>query len=166
MAPERLFHGGMRLYEKLDALFASRNVSLDDVARACGVGKTTVHSWVHPRKRGSPRLGAGLRLARYLRVPLEYLADDDQDEPAPGLSGQEEVVLAFVRQLGVPEAIRRLAHPTTTPEAVNPDPSPIMPSRRILVAGQDRTADATPTPLSAPEPAPAPGPPSARRKLP
>lgn len=182
MDDARLSACTMKLREKLNKLFDARRLTLDEVAAAVGVSKTTVHSWVsapvpesrtkakaaRPTKSGRPRKVAGpatprldvaLRLARLLGVPLEYLADDAQDEPrAVGLSRDEEVVLDMARTLGdYGEAKRRLMAAA----------SAASPARQQMVVPPSFTAgtgSSSSRPDSAPAPSPESVPDSAARK--
>ena len=45
-------------------------------------------------------VSAALRMARVLGVTLDYLADDDQDEPPAKMDEWEEKLLEAARELG------------------------------------------------------------------
>jgi hypothetical protein len=68
-----------------------------------------------------------LRIARSLRVPVEYLCDDDQTEPVETerLGPNEQTILVLARHLGAAEAIRRLARIEEPPYARVPIDGPI-----------------------------------------
>ena len=126
--------------DKLTALMAERNHSLNDVAGRVGVSTTTVHRWLDDRKPGEPTLGVALRLARLYGVTIDYLGDPAQAEPHAGPTAREEVILELVRALGESVAIRRLAELVREDEArrVNPGqvPAPAPLTRSIEVAGR------------------------------
>lgn len=102
---------GMRLHLKLHKYCAERGWDQSELLKQSGqpVSPSTMSSYWAGRTK--PSLDAALAFARALGLPLEYLADDDQDEPpgGPGLSEQEMVVLALSREMGMTTALRRLA---------------------------------------------------------
>jgi transcriptional regulator with XRE-family HTH domain len=61
----------------------ARRLSARAVAAATGVSPTTVVRWLDEADDAEPRLSQARTLAGLLGVPLEYLADDRQDAPAP-----------------------------------------------------------------------------------
>jgi hypothetical protein len=87
----------MKFAQKLQSLMDDRNLSFRDVAVRAGTSSTTVARWLDQA------------LARLLGVPLDYLAVDAQDKPAPGLSEEERTILDVVRSIGdTGEVLRRL----------------------------------------------------------
>lgn len=51
------------------------------LARVAGVSKQTMSLWLKGERR--PSIDEGLRMARYFKVPLDWLADDTADYPPP-----------------------------------------------------------------------------------
>lgn len=91
---------GMRFSEKLIKLCDAKGWLQSDLWRAVGrVSRTTVSSWFNDNSR--PDMDTALLVARALRVPLDYLADDSQDEPPAGLPDDEIAVLNQYRSLKV-----------------------------------------------------------------
>jgi transcriptional regulator with XRE-family HTH domain len=75
-----------------------------------------------------PDLESAMKIARALGVPLDYLADDAQDEPpASEFSEWEVAVVDFIRLMGLDkgEAIRRLATAPPVPARRVADPEPL-----------------------------------------
>ncbi len=97
--------------EKLTLLIATNGKSQTKLARETGLGQSAISEMTKGERR--PYMDQGLLLARALGVPLDYLADDAQDEPprGPELSDAELAALKMVRSLKLDEAevIRRLA---------------------------------------------------------
>lgn len=116
----------MRLNVKLQLLCSQRGWGQSDLLdRVGGIGKSTLSNWFNGRNK--PDLESSLRIARAFGVPLEYLADDELDEPppppSPPLSVDEEAILALIADLGLSrrEAIQRLARPLESgPAHVSP----------------------------------------------
>ena len=69
----------MQFVEKLKALVADKNKS--DLARRAGLSATAISDYL--LKGYIPRADKALALARALKVPLDWLLDDQQDWPAP-----------------------------------------------------------------------------------
>lgn len=105
----------MTLAEKLEKLIAERGWKQADLARAIDMGRSTVGNWFNSPSK--PDLDSALKLARVLAVPLDYLADDAQDDPPPGPDPALERLLWLVSTIGVEESIRRL---TQAPESRPP----------------------------------------------
>jgi transcriptional regulator with XRE-family HTH domain len=106
MGRARLLNGRMDLAKKLTRLFEARNLSYQDVAKHCGTNKTTVNNWVNHGL--SPKLSQARALATLLGVPLDHLADDAQDEPAPGPSERRIDIEKVIARIGEDEAYNRL----------------------------------------------------------
>ncbi len=98
----------MEFGKKLETLRAIRKASQGEVANAAGCTQASVSRW----ESGSsgPTLPQAIRIARFLSVPLDYLADDSADEPPVELVSTPEwiAVHEIVRELGPKEAMRRL----------------------------------------------------------
>lgn len=109
--------GDMKFVEKLDKLRKARGLSQSDLADAAKISQPRISEWRREESRG-PTLPVALTLARTLGVSLDYLADDAQDDPpAPAVTADEMKVIELVRELGVPEARRRLLQ---APAVVDP----------------------------------------------
>lgn len=105
-------YGEMRFSEKLDSWIRKRGRTQGAVAKEAGLSPSAISDMTAAKRR--PYLDQGLKLARALEIPLDYLADDAQDEPAaagPGLTADEERALWLIRELGLTagEVLRRLA---------------------------------------------------------
>jgi transcriptional regulator with XRE-family HTH domain len=99
----------MELKEKLPMLIRKRGLKQADVARITGIPAARFTDWKDPASGRTPTLEQALRVARALGVPLDYLADPEQDDPpAPALSDAEREIIAFVRRIGVETAWSRL----------------------------------------------------------
>lgn len=94
-----LVYGGMEFPEKLRDLLDSRRMAQADLGAAVGLQQSRISKWVNGK--GEPSLSQGLLLARALKVPIEYLADDKADKPSPELSEAERLILETVRALGL-----------------------------------------------------------------
>lgn len=71
----------VKFSEKLRKLTEAEQGSRAEIARRAGLKPSLLNNYVN---RGSaPMAGAALALARYFRVPLDWLIDDSQDPPAP-----------------------------------------------------------------------------------
>lgn len=94
----------MDFTEKLNKLLSENGLSQRDLVRILGdVSKDKVNRWF--TGRSVPDIKEGLRLARALDVPLDYLADDDVDvaEDATGAIEMQALV-DVAREVG-PEKI-------------------------------------------------------------
>ena len=102
----------MRLNEKLRKLCAERGVTnrkLADIVNASAekpVSASTAGRWL--TDQAVPSLREGYILSRHFGVPIEFLADDEADEPEPGLSEDQREILRIAARLGPERAINRL----------------------------------------------------------
>lgn len=105
----------MRFRDKLVRACDKRGWSQADLWREIGkaVSKNTVSRWW--KGEAEPWDDSAVRLARALRVSLDYLADDELDEEPrtavePAINPEDRVVLEVVHALGLSpdEVIRRL----------------------------------------------------------
>lgn len=86
----------MTFGKKLEKLLELRDVSQAWLARRVGTYAPRVNEWI--AGKGAPSLKVALEISRALDVPLEYLADDDQDSPIePELTVDERVILHVIR---------------------------------------------------------------------
>ena len=103
--------------KKLRKLIDDRDLSDSAVARAIGVASQAIGRWTtnksdikpgQPLRR--PTSSQMLKLARYFAVSMEYLSDDDMDEPDGPLNPDERAVIAAYR------VQRRIEGDSFTPE--------------------------------------------------
>lgn len=91
----------MEFAEKVNKLLAEKGLSQRALAGLLGdVNKDSVNRWC----RGSqmPDVKTALRLARVLGVSLDYLVDDQMDEPPTlGLTSEELALVEAAREMGV-----------------------------------------------------------------
>src|SRR5512135_1331206 len=100
-------NGNMELPEKLKSLMRRRGLSQTRLARLIGRHQTTVGAWC--RGVNCPTLEDGRLLADALGVPLDYLADDEADEPKPPeFTADERQLIRDARVIGIAEARRRI----------------------------------------------------------
>lgn len=100
--------------EKLSLLLDRQGLLAADLARELGTAASTVSNWLNGR--GSlPRPSNLLKIARFLDVPVEYLADDDATAPRPGLTEQQQRILWLAEIVGYDDAIHRLTASTAAP---------------------------------------------------
>jgi transcriptional regulator with XRE-family HTH domain len=134
----------MDLPAKIAQLMSRRRVSQVELASAAGMQQNSVSRVLNGKQR--LYLDQAKRIASYLDVSVEYLADDTLDVPPPptgpdGLTDDERHVLTIARHLGVREAIDRLLlhrvepptpadDPRITGRLLPPPGSPAGPARR------------------------------------
>ncbi len=133
------------MLDKIDHWLAKRKLTQAALEKGAGLAENRISKWRNATKL-DPRAGEVLRIARFLDVPVEYLLDDEMEEPMPhkpALSPAEELAVKMVRSLGLSEdaVIRRLtyspvehpiADPTPVPRVVvghNPSVEPTAPKR-------------------------------------
>lgn len=98
----------MRFDQKLSKLCRIKGWDQAALNKAAGdaVSPSTMSAYFLGRSRHS--MDVALRLARALNVDLEYLADDEMDEPAVNTNSEEAAILDIVRRLGYELASDRL----------------------------------------------------------
>lgn len=104
----------MTFVDKLQKHAALLKLAQKDIAHELGdLNPTTVNRWF--KGKAKPSFDEGFALARLLDVSLDYLADDDLDEPPPqapvdNFTRAERVIIDYCRasNLGLDEAMRRL----------------------------------------------------------
>lgn len=99
-------YGRMEFAAKLKKLMARKRFSQEEVAKHINVSQNLVSLWT--RGKSIPDMGQAAKLAAFLDVSLDYLADDTQDEPETGLSPAEAEILSISRTLGYDLAKARL----------------------------------------------------------
>jgi transcriptional regulator with XRE-family HTH domain len=97
----------MDMVAKIQHLLRDRGLHQAEFEPLAGLPKGRVSKWAGGQ--GEPTARQALRMARLLNVPLDYLADDDLDEPPPAsMTDRERQVWEVVRTIGPDEAWRRL----------------------------------------------------------
>lgn len=153
-----MVYGDMDFPAKLALLIAQRNTSQSRLSRDTGLSQSAISLMTKGEQR--PYLDQGLRLARALRVSLDFLADDDLDQPPrPELTDDERVIVSVVRAAGLSSdaAIRALWRARDDP------PGELTPGRviaeqelsastRAREAEQGRPAPSPPKPEPKPDP--------------
>jgi transcriptional regulator with XRE-family HTH domain len=128
----------MRFDEKLRRLCQRRGLTQAQLMRAVGASKSTMSNWFNGKNK--PDLETALKMARFLDVPLEYLADDALEEPPPGLSEEKRRALWLLDQMPLDEAIRRLmAVPQRPAAAPSVEPAAAPAGSRGHIAADQRT---------------------------
>ena len=90
----------MEFPEKLAKLIADSGMNQSRLSRHTGIAQSAISEMTVGKRR--PYLDQGFRIARAIGVPLDYLADDEaQEPPGPALSDDEEVILKIVRALNL-----------------------------------------------------------------
>lgn len=110
----------MELANKILRLSRELRLSQSEIARQAGVSPSAVSKWV--RGESVPGLFEAAALARVLRVPIAFLADDTLDDPPTGPDPDEAFVLRAVRALRLDpeEAVRRLSRDPSPMDAYAP----------------------------------------------
>lgn len=85
--------------EKLKRLMGTGRYSQSELAKLLDVSQNLISLWT--RGKSVPDMREVLKLSRLFAVPLEWLSDDELDEPPPGLSEAEQTALDTVRELGL-----------------------------------------------------------------
>ena len=98
--------------EKILTLLEQRGWTQGYFESMAGLSANRISKWKNDQ--GEPTLRQGLRMARLLGVPIEYLADDQADaiEQPPALTADEDAILKLVRalRLDVSQAMCALAN--------------------------------------------------------
>jgi transcriptional regulator with XRE-family HTH domain len=130
--------GEMTFAEKLKDLMERHRLSQEDLAEMVGTYQSQISRWFNDGLR--PSVPFALRVARAFRVPLEYLIDDEMEEPpGPTITQHEWDVIDLMRgfKLDRATAMRGLAivaerqppNPAETERAKPPPPAPPPPER-------------------------------------
>lgn len=98
----------MKFHAKLKTLCGRKNWNQADLCRALSgvVSESIVSDWFKAKRR--PTMDVALMVAKALNVSLDYLADDNMDEPVIDTNAEEAEILAIVRRLGYELASDRL----------------------------------------------------------
>jgi transcriptional regulator with XRE-family HTH domain len=99
---------------KIEKLLRAKGWKQNAFEKAAVLAENRLSKWKDGQ--GEPTLRQASRMARLLGVPLEYLADDELEDPpaGPGLTDDERAILDLYRALGLDraEGLRRLATPS------------------------------------------------------
>lgn len=107
------------MVDKIVMLAEARGWDQGELESRAGLARGRISKW--KADQGEPSAKQALRMARLLNVSMEYLADDDLDEPAPvpsiALAADERAIIDLYHDLELDkrEAVKRLATPLTTP---------------------------------------------------
>lgn len=70
----------MTLTDKLDSLMAEKGINKSILSKESGIPYTTIAGF-YTKGTDNAKLSTLKKLSRYLGCSIDYLADDDQDEP-------------------------------------------------------------------------------------
>jgi transcriptional regulator with XRE-family HTH domain len=106
---------------------AQRGLKAADLSRLTGIPSQRFTEWKNstPERPRVPTLSQALRIARALGVPLDYLADDDLDDPTSlaelGIDPDDRTLLEFLRITGLSrQAVMRAILDAVRREAESP----------------------------------------------
>lgn len=104
---------GMKLSDKLLHLRTERGLTIQQAADALGLHKTQYDRYEREGGGGAgtrgPTYERALALARYFKVPMEWLCDDEADWPPPvGATDAEQALWTVVKRMGAERALDRL----------------------------------------------------------
>jgi transcriptional regulator with XRE-family HTH domain len=143
----------MDMVDKLVMLAEARGWDQGEVESRAGLARGRISKW--KADQGEPSAKQALRLARLFQVPVEFLVDDEQNEPPSSaakvaLADDERAIIDLYHDLDLDkkEAVKRLATPLATGQAWNPG------AVRDLTASE--TARQRERSKGAPSPAPGP----------
>lgn len=135
LAPTMIFR------DKLPRLLELRGLSQAELARRTGLRPTLVNKWLREGNRGPTGIQF-LAVARALRVPVDYLIDDEADNPPPPIVSDDEVpILELVRSLRIDRgtALAALARAATSGGSSPPEVKldPVGPGREVYQRNAD-----------------------------
>ena len=97
----------MSIAAKLKKLCEARGFTNQrKLAADLDVSKSTLGRWLSGES--IPDIEEAWRLSRLLGVSLDFLANDEVEEPAPGLSDEQRQVLWAAEQVGYGLAVKRI----------------------------------------------------------
>ena len=104
--------------EKLERILERRGLSQAELERLAGLAENRIAK-LKAAKRSGPSAAEALRVARVLRVPMEWLCDDaathDPDHIKPMLAEWEAYVIDAIRSAAIGQVNDLLAHPQSRP---------------------------------------------------
>lgn len=111
--------GAMKTPEKIAWLCKDRGITQKRVGELARLPENRISKWLDGQ--GEPTARQALRVAQVLKVPVEWLIDDEADvpPPLPELTGPELRAVEIVRALKIDtnEVIRRLYGKNVCPES-------------------------------------------------
>ena len=128
--------------EKLERMLERRGLSQTELERLAGLAENRI-SKLKAAKRSGPSAAEALRVARVLRVPMEWLCDDaathDPDQIKPMLAEWEAYVIDAIRSAGLDyrDVMKRLMLAPWTQTIPDPD-HPGLQEIRDKVAGRNQ----------------------------
>ena len=112
----------MTMVEKLSALLRSKGLTQSAFEAKALLSENRISKWKNGT--GEPSAKEALRMARILEVPLEYLVDDEEDDPAPYRETQRDRQLReIIRLYGADQVYRRLIEVGVAPALGQPGAS-------------------------------------------
>lgn len=81
-------------YEKLKKELEKRNVSLNQLAKGCGINQSGTSRY---KNGGLPTIEGLIKICKYLNVSADYLLDLNEEAPPPVLTDQEQELLKNFR---------------------------------------------------------------------
>lgn len=105
------------MVDKIVMLAEARGWDQGELESRAGLARGRISKW--KADQGEPSAKQALRMARLLNVSMEFLADDDLDEPVPvpsiALADDERAIIDLYHDLELDkrEAVKRLATPLT-----------------------------------------------------
>ncbi len=82
---------GVDFHTKLKLHIQAMELNKAKAARSVGLPANTISSYL-AKPKSIPRADIALKIARAIRVPVEWLLDDDQDWPPPSLMPRRDVL--------------------------------------------------------------------------
>ena len=128
--------------EKLERILERRGLSQAELERLAGLAENRIAK-LKAAKRSGPSAAEALRVARVLRVPMEWLCDDaathDPDHIKPMLAEWEAYVIDAIRSAGLDyrDVMKRLMLAPWTQTIPDPD-HPGLQEIRDKVAGRNQ----------------------------
>jgi len=101
---------GMKFHEKLRKRVEDLGLNKSKAAREAGLPESTISNYL-VKEESLPRIDIAAKIAKAIRVPLEWLADDAADWPPPEMKAKETLAKVEDETLVLELAIRmRRAH--------------------------------------------------------
>ena len=81
-------------YKKLEKILKEKQLTLNKLAKGCGIAQSQTSKWKKGYIPGSEIL---VKICKYLNVSADYLLDLDDTPPPPNISDREAVLLENFR---------------------------------------------------------------------